>query len=131
LQNELNARTRGADNADIKSKPNDAVPAAAKSTKSRPSVVVSNFSMRQSVDDLKIDPTEANLPQWNGLKNLDKYLWTLEAASRQSVDGLTNREISHLIFETFRENQAIESVNNLKTRIKSGHVRLTDVALGS
>jgi len=87
--------------------------------------------MRQSVDDLKIDPTEANLPQWNGLKNLDKYLWTLEAASRQSVDGLTNREISHLIFETFRENQAIESVNNLKTRIKSGHVRLTDVALGS
>jgi len=33
LQNELSARTRGADNADIKSKPNDAVHAAAKSTK--------------------------------------------------------------------------------------------------
>jgi hypothetical protein len=87
--------------------------------------------VRDSVKNLQVSPDESGLPAWNALGALDKYLWIIEAAHKKSIDGLTSGEISFLIYETFKENHATNQVNNLKTRIKQGHVRTAKIPSGS
>ena len=88
-------------------------------------------SIREEVKKLEISPDENGLPPWGALGILDKYLWILEAAHKKNIDGLTNAEISALIYKVFKENLPSKSVGNLKTRIKKMHVRSADVLNGA
>jgi hypothetical protein len=99
--------------------------------RSKPSAAGPAPSVRNVVDALDISPDEASLPAWGTLSQLDKYLWILEAAHLKSVDGLSPAEISKLIYDVFKENHQTNQVNNIKTRIKRGHVRAVKVLSGS
>jgi hypothetical protein len=85
---------------------------------------------RDELKNLQISPVQDGLPSWATLGALDKYLWILEAAHRAKVDGLANVEISSLIYDVFKENHKTEQVGNLKTRIKTGHVRSVKIQCG-
>jgi hypothetical protein len=87
--------------------------------------------IREGIRTLAISPDESGLPAWSSIGALDKYLWVLEAAHKKKVEILTASEISYLIFEIFRENHKTNQVNNLKTRIKKGQVRVAKQTEGS
>ena len=91
----------------------------------------SAINLREEVKALGISPDESELPKWASLKALDKYLWILEAAHRKHIDGLTTAEIKAMIFNVFRENHDTNQVNNLKTRLKAGHVKVCRISIGS
>jgi hypothetical protein len=84
---------------------------------------------REQVKALELSPDEKGLPPWSTLTSLDKYLWILEVANRNNIDGLTCPEISSLIYDAFKENHKPEQVSNLKTRIRVAHVRPVKIQL--
>jgi hypothetical protein len=74
---------------------------------------------RQEVQSLQLNVDEPTLVSWGALgKDWKKYLWILEAARLNKIDGLTNAEISYLMEKTFREFRQPKVVNNLKNKIK-------------
>lgn len=74
---------------------------------------------RSEVQKLQLNVDEARLVAWSSLgKDWKKYLWILEAARLNGVDGLTNGEISYLMDKTFRESRVPKVVNNIKQKIK-------------
>jgi hypothetical protein len=99
--------------------------------RSRGSRTASSSDIRERVKSLGISPGEAALPRWSSLRQLDKYLWVLEAAHKKGMEGLTAPEISWLIFEIFRENHRSGQVNNLKTRIRNAQVQKKSFVDGS
>jgi len=80
------------------------------------------LAIRERVRGLQISTDQEGLPAWDSISNLEKYLWVLQAANTNGVDGLTSAEIKFLIAEVFRENHETNQINNLKTKLKSGHV---------
>jgi hypothetical protein len=76
------------------------------------------------VQKLRLNVGDPKLLTWWSLgKDWKKYLWILEAARNQNVDGLTNGEISYLMDKTFRESRSPKVVNNLKNKIKDRFVQ--------
>lgn len=74
---------------------------------------------RSEVQNLQLSVDESRLVAWGSLgKDWKKYLWILEAARLNGVDGLTNGEISYLMDKTFREARVPKVVNNIKQKIK-------------
>jgi hypothetical protein len=103
----------------------------AKRVNSRGNPTSAASSVRDEVSKFRLSPDEPELPKWGSLGALDKYLWVLEVANRNKVDGLTSVEISSLIYEAFKENHGPGQVSNLKTRIKQAHVRPVRIQCGA
>lgn len=79
---------------------------------------------RPEVQNLHLNVDEPKLLAWSSLdKDWKKYLWILESARLQGVNGLTNSEISYLMTKTFREARDPKTVNNLRQKIKSRNVQ--------
>ncbi len=83
---------------------------------------------RSEVQKLQLNVDEPGLVAWGSLdKDWRKYLWILEAARMNGIEGLSNSEITYLMDKTFREVRVPKVVNNIKLKIKDRFVQPSTV----